>query len=230
VIYVNSYDTVRHFWIANQAALADRPTFHTFHKVVSSTQGFTIGTSPWSESTKRKRKASGTPLNRPSVATYMPIMDMESTASIKELWENTSQGVAEVNPRPYLQRFSLNTSLSFTYGVRIDGSIGDQLLQEIIHVEKEMAAFRGTSNNWADYIPLLRFWNSSNTKAEEYRRRRDKYLGHLLSVTKTNIENGTSQPCIVGNILTDTSTNLTDGRLSLKSTPEPHLSPADYAA
>jgi len=42
--------------------------------VVSSTAGFTIGTSPWDDSCKRKRKAAATALNRPAVQSYVPII------------------------------------------------------------------------------------------------------------------------------------------------------------
>ena len=38
--------------IGNQSAVIDRPTLYTFHGVISSTQGFTIGSSPWDESCK----------------------------------------------------------------------------------------------------------------------------------------------------------------------------------
>ena len=33
-------------------AVIDRPTLYTFHGVISSTQGFTIGSSPWDDSCK----------------------------------------------------------------------------------------------------------------------------------------------------------------------------------
>lgn len=60
VIFVNSYDSVKYFWITHQSSLISRPTFHTFHSVVSTSQGFTIGTSPWDESCKARRKAAAT--------------------------------------------------------------------------------------------------------------------------------------------------------------------------
>lgn len=46
IVFANSFDSVRQLWIKDQSALVSRPTFHTFHSVVSSSQGFTIGTSP----------------------------------------------------------------------------------------------------------------------------------------------------------------------------------------
>lgn len=203
---------MKHFWINNQSALISRPTLHTFHTVVSSSQGFTIGTSPWDESCKQRRKAAATALNRPAVQSYMPIIDLESYVSIKEMLEDSAYGEKDVDPTPYFQRFALNTSLTLNYGIRISGNIGDELLQEIVHVEREISNFRSTSNNWQDYIPLMRIWPSkTNRGAEEYRKRRDVYLTRLLDELKENIRNGTDKPCITGNIIKDPEAKLNEG-------------------
>ncbi|KXJ89030.1 cytochrome P450 CYP504A6 [Microdochium bolleyi] len=213
VVFVNSYDTVRHFWITNQSALISRPTYHTFHSVVSTSQGFTIGTSPWDESCKRRRKAAGTALNRPAVQSYMPILDLEATASIRELLENCEGGTVELDPGPYFARFALNTSLTLNYGFRIDGSVNSALLHEITHVEREISHFRSTSNNWQDYVPLLRVWGAQNPAAKEFRARRDKYLGDMLQDLKQRIAAGTDKPCITGNILKDPDAKLNEAEL-----------------
>ncbi|KAH6887456.1 cytochrome P450 [Thelonectria olida] len=213
VIFVNSYDSVKHFWITHQSALISRPTFHTFHSVVSSSQGFTIGTSPWDESCKARRKAAGTALNRPAVQSYMPILDLESTVSIKELLEDCQGGTRDVDPSPYFARFALNTSLTLNYGTRIDGNIDSELLQEITHVEREISNFRSTSNNWQDYVPLLRLWGAQNPAAKEFRARRDKYLTDLLTGLKERIAKGTDKPCITGNILKDPEAKLNEAEI-----------------
>ncbi|KOS18789.1 Phenylacetate 2-hydroxylase [Escovopsis weberi] len=213
VIFVNSYKTVKHFWITHQVSLISRPTFHTFHSVVSSSQGFTIGTSPWDESCKRRRKAAATALNRPAVQGYMPILDLESTASIKELHEDCKNGTQDVDPNAYMARFALNTSLTLNYGFRIDGSIDSELLHEITHVEREISNFRSTSNNWQDYVPFLRLFSRTNSMAEVYRLRRDKYLGDMLRDLKERIANGTDKPCITGNILKDPEAKLNEAEL-----------------
>ncbi|OAQ96483.1 hypothetical protein LLEC1_04729 [Akanthomyces lecanii] len=166
VIFVNSYDAVRHFWITHQSSLISRPTFHTFHAVVSTSQGFTIGTSPWDESCKRRRKAAATALNRPAVQSYMPI-----------------------------------------------GSVDSALLREITHVEREISNFRSTSNNWQDYVPLLRVWSRQNTEAQEFRARRDKYLTDMLTDLQKRIADGTDKPCITGNILKDPEAKLSMAEL-----------------
>lgn len=211
IIFVNSFDTVKHFWITNQSALISRPTLHTFHTVLSSSQGFTIGTSPWDASCKARRKAAGTALNRPAVQSYMPIIDLESNVSIKELVSDSKNGQIDIDPGAYFARYALNTSLTLNYGIRIDGDINNELLQEIVHVEHVVGSLRSTSNNWQDYIPLLRLLPSSNTLANEYRGRRDKYLDYLLKELKQKIADGNDRPCITGNILKDPEAKLTDG-------------------
>ncbi|EGE04862.1 cytochrome P450 phenylacetate 2-hydroxylase [Trichophyton equinum CBS 127.97] len=210
VIFANTFESVKYLWITHQSSLISRPKLHTFHSVVSSSQGFTIGTSPWDESCKRRRKAAATALNRPAVQSYMPIIDLESTTSIKELLADSKDGTVDVDPNPYFQRFALNTSLTLNYGIRIDGSIDDELLKEIVTVERAVSNFRSTSNNWQDYIPLLRLWPTSNSQSVEFRERRDKYMSKLLEMLKERIANGTDKPCITGNIIKDPEAKLNE--------------------
>jgi phenylacetate 2-hydroxylase len=130
----------------------------------------------------------------------MPILDLECNVSIKELLEDSGNGKVDIDPIAYFQRFALNTSLTLNYGTRIDGNINDELLQEICHVERVVSNFRSTSNNWQDYIPLLRLWPSINKGPKEYRDRRDKYLTFLLTKLKDEIARGVDKPCITGNV------------------------------
>ncbi|KAI9747672.1 MAG: Non-histone chromosomal protein 6 [Chaenotheca gracillima] len=213
IIFANSFDSVRQLWITNQSALISRPTLHTFHTVVSSSQGYTIGTSPWDDSCKKRRKAAATALNRPATQSYMPIIDLESNASIKELLNDTKNGQVDVDPNAYFQRFALNTSLTLNYGFRIEGNIDNELLREIVHVERVVSNFRSTSNNWQDYIPLLRLWPSRNSEAGQYRARRDRYLNLLLGMLKDNIAKGVDKPCITGNVLKDPEAKLNEAEI-----------------
>ena len=212
IVFANTFDSVRHLWITNQSALISRPTLHTFHTVVSSSQGFTIGTSPWDESCKQRRKAAATALNRPAVQSYMPIIDLESNVSIKELLDDSENGKKDIDPIAYFQRFALNTSLTLNYGTRVDEKVDNELLKEICDVERAIGNFRSTSNNWQDYIPLMRLLPKSNDEAIEWRGRRDKYMTFLLNRLKKQIEEGSDKPCITGNILKDPETKLNESR------------------
>ena len=187
---------------------------HTFHKVVSSSQGFTIGTSPWDESCKNRRKAAATALNRPAVQSYMPLIDLESTVSIKELLSDSKGGQIDLDPRAYWQRYALNTSLTLNYGYRIDGNKDAPLLKEIVDVERGVGNFRSTSNNWQDYVPLLRLFPSQSNEAIKFKNRRDVYMDRLLNTLEDKIKNGTDKPCITGNIMKDPEAKLNRGMIS----------------
>lgn len=146
----------------------------------------------------------------------MPIIDLESNVSIKELLEDSGNGTRDIDPIAYFQRFALNTSLTLNYGSRIDGKVDNELLKEICDVERAISNFRSTSNNWQDYIPLMRLLptRKASDGAVEYRERRDKYLTFLLNKLKKEIEEGTDKPCITGNILKDPEAKLNESEFS----------------
>lgn len=211
----NSFETVKELWIKNQSNLISRPKLHTFHNVLSGSEAFTIGTSPWDDSCKRRRKAAATAVNRPSVASYMPLIDLESLVSIRELVNQVrgKKDQVDLNPYALFQRLALNLSLTLGYGFRIDGDSGDELLTEIVNVERGISTLRSTSNNWQDFVPMLRILAKGNDIAADLRVRRDKYLEFLLKRLKDHIAQGTDKPCITGNIMKDPEYKLDHGKM-----------------
>lgn len=142
----------------------------------------------------------------------MPLIDLESTVSIRELLNDSKSGEVDLDPRAYWQRYALNTSLTLTYGYRIDGNKDAPLLKEIVDTERAIGNFRSTSNNWQDYIPLLRLWSTQNDEALKWKDRRDLYMDQLLKTLKDKIEKGTDKPCITGNIIKDPEAKLNEGK------------------
>jgi phenylacetate 2-hydroxylase len=213
IVFVNTYDSIKHFWISNQSAMMSRPLFHTFHSALSGDEGYTIGTSPWSESCKQRRKAAAIAMNRPAVQSYMPIIDLESTGSIKEMLQDIQAGDGDINPDGYFQRFALNSSLTLNYGIRIDAKKDNALLKEVIDVEREISLARSNSNNWQDYVPLLRLWPGKAQESQKVQARRVNYMNYFLNELKARIANGTDKPCITGNVLKDPEARLNDGKL-----------------
>jgi len=144
----------------------------------------------------------------------MPIIDLESNASIKELLSDSKYGTKDVDPSAYFQRYALNTSLTLNYGLRIEGNVEDEMLKEITNVERGVSNFRSTSNNWEDYVPLLRWLPRTKTGGPlEFKDRRAKYMKTLLDMLKQKIEMGTDKPCITGNVLKDPEAKLSAGEL-----------------
>jgi phenylacetate 2-hydroxylase len=172
---------------------------------------FTLGTSPWNESVKRARKAAATALNRQAVQTYLLFIDLESTASINELLKNLQFG-KDIDPNGYFKRFSLNISLTLNYGIRLDGTVRDYTLNEVVTVERELGNIRGIAHNWQDYVPLLRLWPGFKANAIKFRDRRDEYILSFFDRLKERIANGTDNPCIAGNVLKNPDARLNDSK------------------
>ncbi|KAL4909543.1 hypothetical protein BDW74DRAFT_187611 [Aspergillus multicolor] len=214
-VVVNSFSDCRKMLLSHQNALIDRPKLYTFHGVISSTQGYTIGSSPWDESCRKKRKAAGTALGRPALRNYYPMFDLESYCIVRDLFRDSKNGEVEVSVRPYLQRYALNTTLTLCYGIRMD-EVYDDLLREILHVGSAISLLRSASENLQDYVPLLRYIpnNEKNARSKELRDRRDKYLDLLLNRVREMIKKGTDKPCISAAILKDEETKLSGVEVS----------------
>ncbi|CAH0036954.1 unnamed protein product [Clonostachys rhizophaga] len=214
-VVVNSFDDCKKMLLGNQNAVIDRPKLYTFHGVISSTQGFTIGSSPWDESCKNKRKAAGTALGRPALRRYYPMFDLESYSILRDMKKDSNNGHIEIDVRPYIQRYALNTTLTLCYGIRMDG-VYDELLREILYVGSAISLLRSASENLQDYVPFLRYLptNTKNSRSKELRERRDAYLNLLLDKVRAMIKEGTDKPCISSAILKDEETKLTGVEVS----------------
>ncbi|KAJ9151495.1 Cytochrome P450 [Coniochaeta hoffmannii] len=214
-VVVNSFEDCKKMLLGHQNAVIDRPKLYTFHGVISSTQGFTIGSSPWDESCKKKRKAAGTALGRPALRNYFPMFDLESYCIVRDLKHDSRDGELEVDVRPYIQRYALNTTLTLCYGIRMD-AVYDELLREILHVGSAISLLRSASENLQDYVPFLRYLpnNEKNARSKELRARRDAYLDLLLDKVRDMIKRGVDKPCIAAAILKDEETKLTGVEVS----------------
>ena len=203
VVVLNTFEAADEWIVKNAFATVDRPLFYTFHKIVSSTQGMTIGTSPWDESCKRRRTAVGIYMTRPAIQRNAPVLDEETFALAHDMYKASKRGTVEIDPAIFFKREALNLSLALCYGTRID-SIDSPLLREILSVVQNVSTFRSTNNNPQDYVPLLRFLPGKRSQvASECRNRRDIWLNQLLDTVRAAIEKGTEQTCLSEGLLRD---------------------------
>lgn len=215
VVVVNSAASAKVLFGQHAQALSSRPEFYTFHKVLSNTAGTTIGTSPYSDSLKRRRKGAASALNRPSIQTYIPHLDLESKDFISELLRYGKGGAEPVDPMPCIQRLSLSLALTLNWGIRMDNQ-ENALFEEITNVEEEISRFRSTTGNLQDYVPLLRLnpFSFGSKKAGEMRDRRDVYLKALNKGLEDRMEKGTHSPCIQANVILDEEAKLNSEELT----------------
>jgi phenylacetate 2-hydroxylase len=143
------------------------------------------------------------------------MFDLESYCIVRDIYRDSSNGAIELNVRPYIQRFALNTTLTLCYGIRMD-AVYDDLLREILHVGSAISLLRSASENLQDYIPALRYIpnNEKTARSKELRDRRDAYLNLLLDKVRAMIKKGTDKPCISAAILKDEETKLSGVEVS----------------
>jgi 3-hydroxyphenylacetate 6-hydroxylase len=148
-------------------------------------------------------------LNKPSVQSYIPHLDVETKDFVSELLHYGNAGKMPVDPMPMIQRLSLSLALTLNWGVRM-ASQDDELFEEITYVEEEVSKFRSTTGNLQDYIPILRLnpFNFGSAKARDMRRRRDVYLKKLNKDLDDRMEKGLHQPCIQANVILDKEAKL----------------------
>lgn len=137
---------------------------------------------------------------------YYGTFDLESYCTMSDLFQDFRDEGVEISLEPYIQRYALNTTLTLCYGIRMN-EVYDDLLREILHVDSAISLLRSASENYQDYIPILRYLpnNEKNARSKELRERRDKYLNALLDKVRAMIEKGTEKSCISAAILTNQS-------------------------
>ncbi|KUJ11266.1 cytochrome P450 [Mollisia scopiformis] len=224
VVVVNSAAAAKNLFLTQTSALNSRPVFHVFHKIVSKNV-LSIGTSPWDDSCKRRRKAAATALNRSKTESYLPILNLEVTEWIRDLYEEGNGGALAFDPTDLTHRLSLNLSLTLNYGFRAESTKDFQnspLLQEVVHIETEIGKLRSTGSNYSNYIPALRILDRIKeilhispgpAYGRDIGKRRLAYIA-FLATSKQRISKGTDNACIQGGVLKDPeASNLTEEEL-----------------
>ncbi|KAI8956492.1 cytochrome P450 [Daldinia sp. FL1419] len=225
-VVVNSTAAARALFIGQREATNSRPVFYVLHKKVQQGGPVTsIGTSPWDDSCKRRRKVSATALNKTSTESYFPILDLESRALTLDVLSSCKGGDASVDILDLTRKFALNLSLTLAYGTRVEDVKDlhrDLVISEIIYIEEEISKFRNPTSNFSNYIPLLRPLNTiagwlrlqKSSHMADVGKRRYAYHHVLQEKLKRDIADGVDRPCIQGNVLKDPeSKGLTEGEL-----------------
>ena len=134
-VIVNTAAAARALFISQREATNSRPVTYVLHKKVQSGGPVTsIGTSPWDESCKRRRKVAASALNKASLESYLPvsihnlviefaclqvkILDLESRAFLQDILSSCTSMEDRVDFVDPCRKFALNLSLTLSYGTR----------------------------------------------------------------------------------------------------------------
>lgn len=207
IVVFNSMQAARDVFIGQGHSLIDKPVFYTFHSVLSSVAS-SIGTTPWSESTKRRRKTAMSAMNRPGVASYLPFIDDITKSLISDLWERGEGGEIAFDPKNSISKTVTDLTMTVNYGARLPPDAG--LLEEIIDAEDELSRIKTPLGSTQDFIPILRLlpFNKKSVTARETNRRRLAYLHRFSREMETRMEKGTERPCIQVNCIKDDEAKL----------------------
>lgn len=207
VVVFNSMQAARDVFIGQGGSLIDKPRMYTFHGVLSSVAS-SIGTTPWNDNTKRRRKTAATAMNRPAVTSYLPFIDDLTKDLINELWKNGQGGKIAFDPRTNVSKTITDLTLTVNYGARLPAD--DALLEEIIDVEDGLSRIKTPLGSAQDFIPILRYipFNKKSEIAKEINRRRLIFLNRFSQEMEDRIEKGVDKACIQGNCLRDPEVKL----------------------
>lgn len=76
-VVVNSAAAARDLFLGQREATKSRPLFYVLHGKVQGNSPITsIGTSPWNDSCKQRRKVGATAMNKVSVDSYQPVREV----------------------------------------------------------------------------------------------------------------------------------------------------------
>lgn len=235
-IVVNSYEDCKNLLHKFASSTNSRPIQYIFHNIVSETQGFTIGSTPLSDTYKRKKKMISMNINQKNVESYANLIDIESFATIRQIILtnlelhcfpscvcprcNIKTKISDISLMSYAQLFVLKVAVSLSYGLNLDSfNIDRKLCEEIIEVESEIIKLRAPAANLEDFIPILRWkpflYFNQTSNASHFRGRRDKYMNSLMDNLNSRLDS--NQPSalnsIVGKVVSHKGCTLTTSEI-----------------
>ena len=207
VVVFDSMQAAKDVFIGQGHSLIDKPRFYTFHSVLSSIAS-SIGTTPWSESTKRRRKTAMSAMNRPAVTSYLPFIDEITKSLISTFWEKGKGGEVAFDPKNDVSKTVTDLTLTIHYGARLPAD--EALFEEILDAEDGLSRIKTPLGSTQDFIPILRVlpFNKKSVTAREINKRRLAYLYRFDREMRERMEKGVEKPSIAVNCIKDEEVKL----------------------
>lgn len=202
VVAVASYSLIRKFWLQHSNALNSRPVLYTFHRLVSQTQGYTVGLTPFGASFLAMKKAILSSLHARRLELGFPVQVVDEVSShvlehIEEIVQSTCidsrrrLAATDIDLLRHLQYYSLGCALKLTYGRKLEPyGVDHELSNTIIETENAIVRTRSLLLNFQDYLPMLLVWPwrlLAKRKSAQYREIRDCYMSKFLAEFQTSI-------------------------------------------
>lgn len=230
IIVANSYKSVEFLWGKCANANNSRPTLYVFHDLVSQTKGFTIGSTPASESLFRTKQVLSQELNHKSVLKMSDLIDQQVKYTIQQLIKTNVElscppsvfvgqirsPASDIDMLPYFQLYALRSAIYLTFGIILD-CYGKQasLSQEILEVENQIIRSRGQGSWLPDFLPFMKYFGTWKFAAAQNHYSRDRYMNWLFERFGKSFAADCSEAknSILGRVISNNS-NLSQGELT----------------
>ncbi|TID30093.1 hypothetical protein CANINC_001317 [Pichia inconspicua] len=203
IVVANSYSSVQQLWCSNNVkGNNSRPVTYSFHKVLSKTGIYTIGSTPMSEAYKNSRKHISEHIlsERKNKQFNFHVISQSCDELIASLIikSEMKEGKPVVSDDLLLkaQYFHLKIALWLTYGFKIkfDDPIHCSLANDIIRVENRITKVRSHIQNLQDYLPfyaraLCNFFSNHNPEFKQLYESRNNYLQLFFAHAQQLYEN-----------------------------------------
>ncbi|KAK5791214.1 hypothetical protein VI817_006523 [Penicillium citrinum] len=152
----------------------------------------------YGDSPIRRRKGAASTLNRSSVESYVPQLDLETKDFISEILKYGGARINPINPAPLVQRLSLSFAFTINWGTRISPSFPK-------HYRQFTRLYPPSS------LDIIFIWEAKSGRIPQ---RRDKYLAKLNGGLDQRIKDGTHNPCIQANVTLNKEAKLSDTEIT----------------
>ncbi|KAF9460352.1 cytochrome P450 [Collybia nuda] len=217
VVVINSADAADELLASSAyaAVFQSRPVPYSMRKLWDQTshKTITIGSSPYDDLLKGKRRLSIASVSPAASKSYENIIHRSTQNFVRDL-NNAMKRGGPIDPSPIFFKNSACLAIGIFFGTSIDEA--SHLFDDIPYPMKRMAQIRDINGKAKDYLPFLRIFPSGEifrqaVAVAQYRN--DKFTG-LLDKCRQRFAAGTAEPCAAVTIMKDHKTELTDEALT----------------
>ncbi|RDW58438.1 hypothetical protein BP5796_12368 [Coleophoma crateriformis] len=197
-IIIGTWAAMEEFWIARNTSILDRP----HHKGFLDKIGVDISGSPMTDQIRRCRTAALKALGKPMWPGYYKLIEPNSTAFVKALYEKGENGRKTMEMYPWLRQMMLDLTLNLTYGARA-GDFDDELTNRLLNSLYEITSVRGSSATYRHFVPLLRIIPEGVSKTMAAAAEREKCIDIFYGQYLQKVAQGETPQCILSSLSSD---------------------------
>ena len=199
------------------AIFQSRPSPHTLNSLLklASPKAVTLGTSPYDDLLKGKRRLAIASVSPAATKTYHPIIDKAAQYFIRSLdnANKKAQG-GPIDPFPIFVKGAQVLAITVLCGASVEEA--STLLDDCPFPMRRLGEIRNINGHWRDWFPFLRVlpFGKLYQEAVEVAKYRNGKLDWMLDRARSYAEQGIDKPCAAGTILGENNHGLSDVALT----------------